>query len=99
MRIVGLLLALSIVAAPMAHADADGDYLARLARHGVKGDPGALIGAAHDTCDAMAQGYVGSGFAIWTATAAYMGQGLSKQQADQAEFVAIDVYCPNYGRW
>ena len=47
----------------------------------------------------MAQGYVGSGFAIWKATADYMAQGLSKQQADQAEFVAIDVYCPNHGHW
>jgi hypothetical protein len=97
--IVALLFALAIAAAPAAHADADADYLATLARHGVTGDPGALVGAAHDTCDAMAQGYIGSGFAIWKATADYMGQGLSKQQADQAEFVAIDVYCPNYGHW
>lgn len=97
--IVALLFALAIAAAPAAHADADADYLAVLARHGVTGDPQALIGAAHDTCDAMSQGYAASGFSIWKATAAYMAQGLSKQQADSAEFVAIDLYCPNYGHW
>lgn len=87
-------------AAPTAHADTvDDHYLTTLAQHGVTADAGALIAAAHDTCDAMAQGYVGSGFAIWKATSDYMGQGLSKQQADQAEFVAIDNYCPNYGHW
>lgn len=58
---VALLFALAIAAAPAAHADSDADYLATLARHGVTGDRGALIGAAHDTCDAMGQGYVGSG--------------------------------------
>jgi|SRR5271155_5859686 len=73
-----------IATAPAAHADADADYLATLARHGVTGDPGALIGAGHDVCWAFDQNWL-AGIALWKAQAEYAGQGVTGTGYDQAQ--------------
>ncbi len=99
---------LSITLAPVAHGDrADDQFLGMLSSQGITGDPSALIGAAHETCDARAAQAQMPAFYIGLAPPAYSlmfmkigaklsGQGLTMGQASTLEGDAIKVYCPQY---
>jgi hypothetical protein len=99
---------LSITLAPVAHADsADDQFLGMLASQGIPGDPGVLIGAAHETCDASAAKAQMPAFYVGLAPPSYQlmfmhigaelsGQGLNMGQASTLMGDAIKVYCPQY---
>jgi hypothetical protein len=99
---------LSITLAPVAYADsADDQFLGMLASQGISGDPGVLIGAAHETCDATAAKNQMPAFYIGLAPPSYKlmylhigaelsGQGLNMDQASRLMGDALKVYCPQY---
>jgi Protein of unknown function (DUF732) len=97
--IAALGLSLAVAFAAPVHAAPEDTFMSTLARHGIGGDPQALIGAGHDTCDAMAQGYVASGFLIWKPNGEFLGQGLSYTQTMQAEHDAVNAFCPDKAWW
>jgi hypothetical protein len=97
---VGAMATGALLGSARAHASTPDDtYLAALSRHGITGDPQALIDAGHDTCDAMAQGYVASGFAIWKPNGEFLAAGLSYTQTMQAEHDAVNALCSDRAWW
>src|SRR5271168_3959518 len=101
MIIVELILAawLLISSAPAHASTPDDTYLAALARHGISGDPAALIGAGHDACWALGQPWAAVGMALLRSEAEYAAQGLSGAQEKQARHDAVNALCPENSTW
>ena len=100
MLAIALALAAWLLLAPPAHASTPEDtYLAALARHGIGGDPQALIGAGHDVCDALNVPAIAMGMALLKPDAEMYGQGLSGTQVGQAQHDAVNAFCPDKATW
>lgn len=83
-----------------AHASTPEDtYLAALSRHGITGDPAALIDAGHDVCWALGQNWVVIGEALWKAQAEYAGQRIVGPAYGQAKHDAVNALCPDKSSW
>lgn len=83
-----------------AHASTPEDnYLAALGRHGITGDPQALIDAGHDVCWALDQNWVVVGEALWKPQSEYAAQGVTGTQYAQARHDAVNAFCPDHATW
>jgi hypothetical protein len=87
-------LALSIIVAPLAHADSQDDqYLSALAGLNINTTSAAqLIAAGHAWCDAMGNPNPG---AILGLQAQLLGAGVPYGQTPQVEIAAGRAYCPD----
>jgi hypothetical protein len=86
-------------AAPATASTPEDNYLALLSKHGIGGDPQALIGAGHDVCDALGAPNIAIGVALWKPDAELYGQGLSGPQVAQAQRDAVNSFCPDKAWW
>jgi Protein of unknown function (DUF732) len=86
-------------AAPATASTPEDTYLAALARHGITGDPQALIDAGHDVCWALNQNWVVIGEALWKAQSEYAGQGIVGPAYGQARHDAVNALCPDKSSW
>ncbi|MGH7734435.1 MAG: DUF732 domain-containing protein [Gemmatimonadales bacterium] len=102
-KTVAILAVCAVIGAAPATAwadTADDQYLGLLAKHGINGDPGALITAAHDVCDALNQpNPVASNLAMFKPGFEFASQGLWGPQLGQAQYDAINTYCPDKASW
>lgn len=90
----------AIAFASPAHASTPDDtYLAALSRHGITGDPAALIGAGHDVCWALDQNWLVVGEALWKPQAEYGALGIVGHQYVQARHDAVNALCPDNATW
>jgi len=86
-------------AAPATASTPEDTYLAALSRHGITGDPPALIDAGHDACWALGQPWAAVGMALLKSEAEYAAQGLSGAQEKQARHDAVNALCPDKATW
>jgi hypothetical protein len=85
-------LALSIIGAPLAHADShDDQYLSALAGLGINTAPAdQLITAGHTTCDSM-----GNPFQGLAAQGQFLSAGVPYGQITPVEIAPARAYCPD----
>jgi len=86
-------------AAPAPASTPEDTYLAALSRHGITGDPQALIAAGHDVCWAMDQNWVVVGEAMWKPQAEFGALGIVGSQYGQARHDAVNALCPDKSSW
>jgi hypothetical protein len=86
-------------AAPAHASTPEDNYLAALARHGIGGDPQALIGAGHDVCDALNVAPIAMGVVMLKPDAEMYAQGLSGPQVAQSQRDAVNTFCPDKAWW
>ncbi|WP_343573427.1 DUF732 domain-containing protein [Mycobacterium sp.] len=100
LSVAAVVLSATLVFAAAAHASTDDDnYLGALSRHGITGDPAALITAGHDVCWALDQNWVVVGEALWKPQSEYAAQGVTGTQYAQARHDAVNAYCPDHATW
>ena len=86
-------------AAPATASTPEDTYLAALARHGITGDPQALIDDGHDVCWALNQNWVVVGEAMWKPQAEFGALGIVGAQYGQARHDAVNALCPDKATW
>lgn len=91
-KLLAALAALSVVSAPVAHADPDGQYLSAVHAIGINADPAALIAAAHQYCDAMP--FVNNA-AFWASQSQFMAAGVPYSLTPQVQMDAGRAYGPD----